>query len=173
MLTANLREENRKEEKERIKKEAYRFEMVNNELYYKHNNKLLKYIQFSDRVDNMEHFHKSFGHLGADSVKGIMEERVWWPKMINDIKIYIGSCKECLISTNQSTNFEPLHSLIPAKRPFSRWSLDFIGRLPTTKNGNQWILVAVDHLTSWPIAKAYPDSKEETVAKFIYEEICG
>ncbi|CAF4776540.1 unnamed protein product, partial [Rotaria sp. Silwood2] len=49
--------------------------------------------------------------------------------------------------------------------------LDFIGELPTTLNGNRWILVAMDHTTKWPIVKAAQNAKHEIIAKFVYEEI--
>ena len=54
--------------------------------------------------------------------------------------------------------------------PFSRWHLDFV-ELPTTLNGNRWLLVAVDYATNWTIARSVPDATGEAIAKFIYEEI--
>ena len=54
---------------------------------------------------------------------------------------------------------------------FSRWHLDFIGELPTTINGNRWLLVAVDYATNWTIARAVPDATGQAIANFIYEEI--
>ena len=64
-----------------------------------------------------------------------------------------------------------MHPLTPAPQPFDRWGIDFIGELPITKNGNRWILMAVDYATNWPVAKAVPDASEKTVAEFIYKEI--
>lgn len=55
--------------------------------------------------------------------------------------------------------------------PFKRWNLDFVGPLPETKNGNRYILVAIDSFTKWSIAKAMPEATAHNVAKFIYEEI--
>ncbi|KAG0781421.1 hypothetical protein G6F22_009577 [Rhizopus arrhizus] len=51
------------------------------------------------------------------------------------------------------------------------WHLDFIGELPTTKNNNRWILMAVDYTTNWPIARALNNATAEEIVKFIYEEI--
>lgn len=46
-----------------------------------------------------------------------------------------------------NTHHTPMKSLeIPP--PFSRWHLDFIGELPTTKNRNRWIILAVDYNTT-------------------------
>ena len=65
---------------------------------------------------------------------------------------------------------EPLHPLTPVPT-FHRWSLDFIGQLPETSNGNRWILIAIDHTTKWPIAKVAQRATHEIVARFIYKEI--
>lgn len=56
-------------------------------------------------------------------------------------------------------------------KPFQRWSIDFIGLLPESDSGNRWILVAVDHMTRWCVARAVKDATAEEVARFIYDEI--
>ena len=43
--------------------------------------------------------------------------------------------------------------------------------LPTSHDGNKNILVMVDHLTGWPMAKAIPDKEATTVARAIYEKL--
>ncbi|OBZ81591.1 Transposon Tf2-6 polyprotein, partial [Choanephora cucurbitarum] len=43
--------------------------------------------------------------------------------------------------------------------------------MPKTIYGNKWLLVAVDYLINWPIARAVPVASQEAVADFIYEEI--
>lgn len=57
-------------------------------------------------------------------------------------------------------------------KPFARWSIDFVGVLPETDTGNRWIIVAVDHMTRWVVAKALNEATAENTAVFIYEEIC-
>jgi len=65
----------------------------------------------------------------------------------------------------------PLHPL-PTEAIFTRWHLDFIGKLPkTTGANNQWILVAVESLTRWSVVRAMPEATQANVARFIYEEI--
>ena len=46
-------------------------------------------------------------------------------------------------------------------QPFERWGIDLIGRLPTTPNGNNWIITAVDYATGWPVARAVPEATDE------------
>jgi hypothetical protein len=57
--------------------------------------------------------------------------------------------------------------LLEVPAPFARWHIDFIGELPTTSNGNCWIIMAVDYATKWPIARALKSATaNEIVMKF-------
>jgi transposase InsO family protein len=49
--------------------------------------------------------------------------------------------------------------------------MDFMQNLPTTKNGNNHIITAIDHATRWVVARAVPDMNSHTVLKFLYEDI--
>ena len=44
---------------------------------------------------------------------------------------------------------------------------DFAGPLPKTKNGNQYVLIAVEHLTGWPMAFPTKDSTSSAVIYFL------
>jgi hypothetical protein len=46
-----------------------------------------------------------------------------------------------------------------------------MGPLPTTEEGNRWLLIAVDHTTKWPVVKSVPQASNDIVAKFLHEEI--
>ncbi|CAF3434864.1 unnamed protein product [Rotaria socialis] len=128
------------------------------------------YIPFISRFDLVLKMHDAYGHIGVDGIQELLRTRAWWPRMNNDIKQWIKTCTKCQLSICGKTTTEPLHPLIPVPA-FHRWSLDFIGQLPTTLNGNRWVLVAIDHTTKWPIVKAVQNAKHEIVAKFVYEEI--
>jgi transposase InsO family protein len=48
---------------------------------------------------------------------------------------------------------------------------DAVGPVVPSKGGNQYILVAVDYLTRWPMAMAVPNINEETTVKFLYKQV--
>ena len=50
--------------------------------------------------------------------------------------------------------------------------MDLVGPLPTTKNGNRYIIVLTDYLTKWPEAEAIPSKHAREVAKFITKVVC-
>ena len=57
------------------------------------------------------------------------------------------------------------------RRAFAKVSADLIVELPTTHYNNKNILVMVDHLTRWPIAKAIPNDEATTVANAIFKKL--
>lgn len=60
---------------------------------------------------------------------------------------------------------------MPITGLFDTNSVDFAGSLPVTKNGKVYILVAVEHLTGWPIVRAIKDATATTVISFFLEDI--
>ena len=42
-------------------------------------------------------------------------------------------------------------------QPFEKVGIDIVRPLPKTRNGNSYIVVAMDYLTKWPEARAIPD----------------
>ncbi|MFN9108612.1 MAG: transposase family protein [Bacteroidota bacterium] len=49
--------------------------------------------------------------------------------------------------------------------------MDFVGPLPKTSNGNEYILVAVDHFSRWPELIATKDTTAETVATHLIDTV--
>lgn len=129
-------------------------------------------VLFARRADLVRDFHQSVGHAGKTTVVDLMTKRWWWPNMRTDIQEWLASCPECQLAANadRKTHHAPMVPLdVPS--PFSRWHLDFIGELPTTKKGNRWLLVAVDYATNWCCARAVPSATGEAIVDFIYEEL--
>jgi transposase InsO family protein len=157
-----------------VRREACHFEFDNeNEVLYRKldDGKRVPFVPFALRADLIAKIHRGYGHLGTQGITDILLARAWWPNLRQSVNEMIQSCPECQISRHGSQQRETLHPLPPAPKPFARWGLDFIGRLPKTAKGNTFILTAIDHTTNWPIARAVPDATEETVAHFIYHEI--
>ena len=132
----------------------------------------VRFVLFARRADLVQDFHKSVGHAGNLTVFDLMRNRWWWPDMRSDIQGWLAACPSCQLAANadRKVHHAPMKPLtVPPA--FSRWHLDFVGELPTTDNGNRWLLVAVDYATNWTIARAVPDATGEAIANFIYEEI--
>jgi predicted aspartyl protease len=130
------------------------------------------YIPFIARADYVARWHQGQGHVGWEEVYKFVKTRAWWPRMRSDIKDWIQHCPACQVhGRNVMTPQELAHTMPVIQKPFHTWSIDFIGPLPETENGNQWIITAVDHMTRWPVARALKRATHQEVAKFLYEEI--
>ena len=57
------------------------------------------------------------------------------------------------------------------RRAFTKVSADLIVESPTSHYSNTNILMMVDHITGWPIAKAIPDKEATTVANAIFKKL--
>ncbi|SPO25960.1 uncharacterized protein UTRI_03325 [Ustilago trichophora] len=132
------------------------------------------YLEPMHRLHFLDKMHQSYGHLGAAGLQNLVRTRAYWPQMQTDLSKFCRTCPACQVSQGSRSNQDQELAQVMASstiQPFERWGIDFIGQLPKTANGNQWILTAIDYATGWPIAKALPDAKAWRVADFIYEEI--
>ncbi|KAG2214673.1 hypothetical protein INT45_011182, partial [Circinella minor] len=130
------------------------------------------YVLFAHRADLVQDSHKSFGQAGKTTVYDLLHKRYWWPHMHSDIDDWLSSCPQCQLVANadRKIHHAPIKPLdVPPA--FSHWHLDFIRELPTTINGNRWLLVAMDYATNWVICRSVPDATSEAIAEFIYHEI--
>ena len=153
-----------------VKKEAKNFVVEDETLYRVIDGTPVPFCPFVSRLDLVHKLHNGYGYLGIEGTYDLVKSKAWWPNLTKDVVKLVKTCPNCQLNQEQSTRHAELFPLEPVA-PFERWGIDFIGRLPTTKKGNRWILVAIDHATKWPIAKAVPVATEEVVANFIYQEI--
>jgi len=111
-------------------------------------------------------------HLGWLKKLDKVSERFFWSGMAKDVRAYVSACEKC---NQRKTTRQPrapnLRALPTVKNPFDRVAMDFVGPLPTTKNGNKYILVFIDYCTRWPEAFATKDMKATTVAEIFVKEI--
>ncbi|OIR55908.1 MAG: uncharacterized protein A8A55_3346, partial [Amphiamblys sp. WSBS2006] len=83
----------------------------------------------------------------------------------------VDGCVVCQRNKKEKAPRTQVTPLEPPSEPFERWGMDFIGRMPVSESGNKWILVAIDHFSKWPIAKAVPEASAKTVVEFIKENL--
>lgn len=159
-------------EKQKLLDESKNFILENETLFYQRDGKKIPYAPFCFRADMVAKQHQSLGHLSGNELYEVLKDRVYWPTIRKDIIEWTKACASCQLSANdrRKSPTEPLHPLSPLPA-FHRWGMDFIGPLPASKNGNKYILVAIDHTTKWPVAKPTKNCNAETVAEFLRTEI--
>jgi len=92
------------------------------------------------------------GHLGVDKTLAALQQLFYWPKMVDDVRLYVKTCGSC--QRNKPSNQKKgglLKSLDIPSYPFESVSMDFITQLPETARGNDALLVVVDRLSKLTI----------------------
>ena len=121
----------------------------------------------------MHHAHTALmsGHVGMKKTKFKLQQIAYWYDVKTDVKLFIQRCENC--AKNKPPCQKPRGNLgsIIAGAPWEHVATDFIGPLPTTKNGNRYIVVFMDHFTKWVEIFAVPDQTAITTAHILLDEI--
>ncbi len=83
--------------KERFENKVKRYLLINNQLYYKKEKKKLKVIKRFELelILYMMHDDLTAGHFVTEIIYNKIKERYYWPKIYEDIKIYIEFYNQC------------------------------------------------------------------------------
>ena len=109
------------------------------------------------------------GHMLAHK---IMRTSCFWLIIEIDCCQFVQRCLECQMHKNL-IHVPPseLHAFT-SPWPFSVWGVDVIRKVsPTSSNGHEYILVAIDYFTKWVEAASYASLTAAKVAKFIRSHI--
>ena len=94
----------------------------------------------------LKEMHDHFGHFDVGKIYALIKRYCYWSKMIRNIQAHVGSCSLCRKEKLQADKCQLQTTEIPLK-PFANVSIVLVVDVPTSHNGNNNILVMVDHLT--------------------------
>src|ERR1044071_1646603 len=161
------------DQQETLKKQSANYYTDNNFLYKidKNTKKKIRVIRAFEMEATLFMFHNDplSAHASTERMMNKMRTRYYWPQMYEDIREYVRSCDICQ-RRGKYRRTEPLHP-IPVGEPFYRIGIDYVGPLPRTKEGNKYIIVAMDYLTKWPEARPTKEATAATTIDFIYDDI--
>src|SRR6266498_230032 len=89
--------------------------------------------------------------------------------MRKNIKEYAKICFQCQQRGSMRQNNQK--RTIPPTDIFERWRVNIVRSLPIIKEGNRYIVVAMDYFSRWSEARLFKATNADTVATFLYEEI--
>ena len=118
--------------------------------------------------------HEGFSHLGGSRMYATMKLRYFWPGMEKETTEHVHSCINCkLRKSYQRRASVPVMEYKKIERVLDRVHMDLTGPLPTTKEGNKYILVIKDYLSKyvWLIA-LHGKTMEEVAIAFVNEFVC-
>ena len=165
--------------------EASQFEVINGLLYHFYSprsrglpreERFVKQLALPKvmRDDILRSYHDSLaggGHQGHERTFASIRLKYYWPKMYDEIGKYVQSCLLC-----QQVK-RPVHAKPPPLQPlpvvdlFSRWHIDILSGLPTTKDKYKHILVVVDSYSKWMEAHPLRSQEATEIAAVLYREV--
>jgi hypothetical protein len=98
-----------------------------------------------------EYFHTSpvGGHLGIYKSISKIRENFAWKNMYQEIRDWVLRCQACARSKPAQSSRVGLLASEVAQRPFKKLFIDYVGKLPRTKQGNCMLLVCVDDFSKF------------------------
>ncbi|GJX12727.1 putative reverse transcriptase domain-containing protein [Tanacetum coccineum] len=123
----------------------------------------------------MDEAHKSRYsiHHGADKMYYDLRDMYWWPRMKRDVATYVSECLTC--AKVKDAHQRPSGLLQQPEIHEWKWeriTMDFIVKLPRTRNGHDAIWVVVDRLTKPAYFMAIrEDYSTEKLARLYTDEI--
>ena len=121
----------------------------------------------------VQHIHEQelIGHVGMTRTFSLLQQRFWWNSMRKDVRNIIKCCVTCQRFRRSNIRYGgPMQQL----KKHSAWStvgMDLYGPLPTTKSGNRFIVVLIDHMSKWPEIIPVPNITTETIATVLHQII--
>ncbi|PNF14896.1 hypothetical protein B7P43_G05140 [Cryptotermes secundus] len=112
------------------------------------------------------------GHLGMNRTYDRIKLFTSWPGMKQELEDYIRRCEICQRNKiTQNKTKMPLQITTTPDVVWEKCSLDIVGPLTLTLEGNKYLLTFQDELSKYTIAIPIQQQDAETVAKAFVEEI--
>lgn len=130
----------------------------------------------TERPDLIKEYHASAlgGHKGISKTYQRIRARYYWPGMRAEIGNFIQGCKNCQLKKLVRKKVrQPMVLTDTPGAAFDKISMDIMGPLPATREGNLYILTIQDLLTKYSLAIPLKKSGAIDVAEaFASEFIC-
>lgn len=102
------------------------------------------------KTELMGRYHDAAGHFGQKRTVKKLCDLFYWNRIRDDVEDYCRSCEQC--AAHKSSNQLPAGLLRPLPIPDEPWQvigIDFVGPLPKSTDGYDFILVVVDKFSKY------------------------
>jgi hypothetical protein len=110
------------------------------------------------------------GCFSVETTVEILLKHFYWSKIQQNVIKYIKSCISCAIA-KPTTKKQGLYNPLPTPdRTWKSISMDYISGLPSSKMGNDYVFLVVDHFSKMAIMDTYKKSiTVEATTKLFFE----
>ncbi|GKD61104.1 reverse transcriptase domain-containing protein [Tanacetum coccineum] len=100
------------------------------------------------------------------TTRKVFEAGFYWPHIFRNARKLVQVCDACQRAGNISLRDETPKKYIQFCEIFNVWGIDFMGPFPSS-NRNKYILVAIDYVSKWVEAQAFPINDARNVVNFL------
>ena len=125
------------------------------------------YIPEQHRKEVFNSVH-NISHPGTRTTRKLITQKYFWPSMNADINCWTRTCIPCQKSKVQRHTFSNIASFPPTER-FQHLHVDIVGPLPTTSQGQRYLVTMIDRLTKWPEAIPTDEISAVRIADIVYK----
>ena len=125
------------------------------ELDYHVHNKLLYHlgklcIPQGERVNVIIEANTSLilGHFDVRKIMAHLQRYCYWPCMLESMSHFIKGCLLCAVSKPNNRKLGFYTPLLVPSRPWESVSMDFVGGLPLSKRGHDYLFVVLDRFNN-------------------------
>jgi len=112
-------------------------------------------------------------HLGPFRITQELTNEYYWPGLRRDIENWCKQCPICAKGRGPPPRRHGQLQKVFTGAPLDIVAIDILSGLPTTKDGNKYILVLTDYFTKWSEAYPLPDAEASTCMRAIYDNFCS
>ena len=102
-----------------------------------------------EKILSLYHDSHLLVHLAQKRLFDVIRKRFYWNGMHRDCCDWVAACTLCFGHKANQPLSQGLLIPIVSTKPFELLTMDILGPLKISKNGFKYILVCVDHFTSW------------------------
>jgi hypothetical protein len=106
------------------------------------------------------------GHHGVTKTKGILRERVWWPRMSKSVTEWVKRCPTCTLN-GQGERPPPMQRSCLPRKAWDALAMDFSG--PYKNFNNCQVAALVDYRSRYVVAAILRSTKWEDLKPFLEE----
>ena len=127
-------------------------------------------VKLRETVMELCHELPSAGHKGTERTLSKIKDKFHWYNMSRDIRTFVLTCEVCSKHKKPTRNARCHMTPYHAGAPMERVHLDFMGPLPKTKKGNEYVLMMVNQFTKWTECIPLPSQTAEITAQAAINE---
>ena len=120
--------------------------------------------ELREEVLRLCHDVPAAGHQGISRTKARLREKFFWYGMMKEAAGFVSTCGPCSRNKHPQRHARAEMIKYHAGAPMERVHLDFLGPLPRTRQGNEYVLVMVDQFTKWVECVPLPSQTAEVTA---------